>query len=167
MTRYYRVPTSFWGLAREWDERTRNLGLYLQTCEHRTGEGLFRLPLAYAAEDLRWTVAVVERHMALLGRAGFIKYDSTAQVVLLPNALETQSPSAPKQIEGAIKRLKAVPPTPLLCDLYTHANTHSNALANEMRKAFPTAFETVTSTHSSPLALTHTRSPSPTSEGPA
>lgn len=158
--RYHRVPETFWTLTRGWAEKTIILGLYLQTCKHRTTEGLYPLPLAYAAADLGWTPAVITRHLAILGRAGVVKYDSKAEVVLLPNALEIQAPKAPDPIKGAIRRLKEVPESPLLKDLYGYASTYSTAFAEAIREAFPVVTRVGTpgehsngksNSHSSPL----------------
>lgn len=133
MNRYNRVPTKFWVTTRGWEDKPRTFALYLYTCEHRTGEGLYRLPLAYAAADLGWTTPVAERQMSGLVRLDFVGYDANAEVVLLHDALEVQVPTG-NQIKGAIARLQALPATPLLCDLYAHANAHSNGLAEAMRK---------------------------------
>ena len=163
--RYHRVPETFWALAREhnWPEKTIILGLYVQTCKHRNTEGLYLLPLAYVSADLGWTPAVVERNMSQLGKAGFIKYDSRAELLLLPSALETQAPKAPMQIQGAISRLKYLPASPLLHDLYGYASTYSDGFADAIRVAFPVVTRVGTpngksngksDTHSSPLTRT-------------
>jgi hypothetical protein len=164
VTRYHRVPTSFWMLSRDWEDRLRNLGLYVQTCEHRTGEGLYRLPLAYVGADLAWPTGVPARQMRNLVTTGFVKYDERAEVVLLLDALKIQAPSTEKQILGAVTRLKAVPPTALLADLYSLANAHANGLAEAMRVGMgmeiEDALERVNSGrengHSNSLSLSHT-----------
>jgi hypothetical protein len=55
MIRYHRVDPHYWVLAKNWDDRTRNVGMYVQTCRHRVTEGLFELPKAYMAADLGYT----------------------------------------------------------------------------------------------------------------
>lgn len=167
MTRYHRVPESFWVLARSWEDRLRNLGLYVQTCKHRTGEGLYRLPLAYIAADLAWPSGVPAKQMRNLVSTGFVRYDERAEVVLLPSALEVQAPTTEKQIQGAITRLRDVPPTPLLADLYQLAASHANGLAEAMRMgmgmeiqdALERAESASLNGHSSSLSLTHTHTP--------
>ena len=146
--RYNRVPESYWVLARDWSERTRNLGLYLQTCKHRTGEGLYHLPIAYAASDLGWAVLVTQKHLNELVEAGFIGWDAKAEVVFLVTALEVQAPTTEKQIKGAIERLKQLPPTDLLSELHFQAQVHSNGFADSIRMAFPNACEWVPVSHS-------------------
>jgi hypothetical protein len=156
--RYNRVPESYWVLSRDWNERLRNLGLYVQTCRHRTGEGLYYLPLAYAADDLNWSLTVTQKHMKELVDREFIGWDSRAQVVLLVNALEVQAPTTEKQIKGAIERLKHLPPTDLLSELHFLAQVHSNGFADSIRMAFPNACEWVSNPHSNGGSATHSNS---------
>ena len=53
---YWRVTPAFWGDEKVagWNDDTRLLALYLLTCEHRTLEGLFRLPKGYIMADDLW-----------------------------------------------------------------------------------------------------------------
>lgn len=163
--RYHRVPEIFWALAREhnWPDKTVILGLYVQTCKHRTTEGLYSLPFPYVTGDLEWKTPIIEKAMGQLGKADFIRYDSRAEILLLPSALEMQAPKAPGQIEGAIRRLKYLPASPLIHDLYGYASTHASAFAEAMRVAFPAVTRVGTpsdysngkpDTHSSPLTRT-------------
>jgi len=131
--RYYRVSPQYWHHSRDWEDRLRLLGLYVQTCEHRTTEGLYRLPVAYIAADLGWPAKTVESKLADLQCVGFIKYDCKAEVLLLVNALETQAPSTDAQIKGAITRLASVPATPLLLALHDLAQVHASGLAEAIR----------------------------------
>lgn len=137
MIRYHRVDPHYWVLAKGWDDRTRNVGMYVQTCRHRVTEGLFELPKAYMAADLGYTAPQIARSLSVVVDAGLVKYDDDAEVILICNALAMQSPKTVKQIQGAISRLRMVPATPLLCDLHSHANAHSNAFADAIREAFP------------------------------
>lgn len=130
--RYYRVSPQYWHLSRDWDDRLRLLGLYAQTCEHRTTEGLYRLPLAYVAADLGWPIKTVEQKFADLQTTGYVKYDVRAEVLLLLDALEVQAPKTPDQVTGAMRRLKTVPSTPLLLDLHDLASRNAPALAEAL-----------------------------------
>jgi len=129
--RYNRLSQLYWPRARAWDERTRNLGAYLHTCRHSTGEGYYSLPVAYMADDLNWTSAVVTKSLRTLEDAGEIRFHDG--VVFVPEALEIQAPTTDKQITGAIARIRMVPVGPLLCVFYQHAVTHANGLAERMR----------------------------------
>lgn len=170
-TRYNRVPASFWTLSHDWGDKLQKLALYLQTCKHRTGEGLYLLPVAYAARDLGWNVSITEKLIGELAGLAFVSYDAKSEVVLLHNALEIQAPTTEKQIIGAIERLKELPATPLLCVLYRLAQVHSNGFADSIRMAFPNALEWVESNgrtvHSNSQSLAHAQSLSPTTEGQA
>lgn len=132
--RYYRVSPQYWHLSRDWEDRLRLLGLYVQTCEHRTTEGLYRLPLAYVNGDLGWPIKTVEHKLADLQTTGFIKYDAGAEVLLLLDALQVQPPTSEPQIKGAIARLRSVPATPLLLTLLDLAETHASGLAKAIRE---------------------------------
>jgi hypothetical protein len=136
MTRYNRVNPEFWTRAREWGDKTRVVGLYVLTTQHRSSEGLYSLPQPYIAADLRYAPAAVTAAMKALVEVEFIKYDDQAGVVFIPDALQLQAPTTPKQIQGAISRIRMVPRTPLLCDLYRVAATHANGLAAAMRDEF-------------------------------
>jgi hypothetical protein len=74
MRDYGKVYTLFWTsedvLAMTEDERT--LALYLLTCPHGNMLGCFRLPSAYASEDLKWTVERVSKGFSGLVAKGYI-----------------------------------------------------------------------------------------------
>lgn len=132
--RYYRVSPQFWHASAGWEDRIRLLGLYVQTCEHRTTEGLYRLPVAYIHGDLGWPAKTVEGKLADLECVGLIKYDAKAEVLLLLDALESQPPRTEPQVKGAMARLRTVPPTPLLAKLYDLAQAHASELAEAIRE---------------------------------
>lgn len=132
--RYYRVSPQYWHLSRDWEDRLRLLGLYVQTCEHRTTEGLYRLPVAYIAADLAWPAKTAEQKLADLATTGYIHYDDRAEVILVTDALEVQAPTTKDQVTGAIRRLRTVPATHLLLALYDLASTHSSGLAVAMQQ---------------------------------
>jgi hypothetical protein len=115
MARFYPISPLFWNdsKVKEWDEPTRNLALYLLTCEHRNLEGLYRLPYAYISADLDWPVEDVRERMATLIFSGFIHYDEAARVVFLPKALKYHSVTSENHVKGAINDLQAVPDTTL------------------------------------------------------
>lgn len=139
--RYNRLSQLYWQRARGWDERTRNLGAYLHTCRHSTGEGYYALPVAYMADDMNWTTAIVLKSLRVLEDAGEINYDVRRGVVLVPEALQVQAPTTDKQIKGAIARIRMVPASPLLCVFYQHAVTHSNGLAESIAKELHDSLE--------------------------
>jgi hypothetical protein len=137
VSRYFRVSPNYWHLASGWDDKTVIVGLYVQTCKHRHSEGLYHLPKEYIAGDLGYGASTVTKALKVLEGAGFVKYDKKASVILLMTALELQPPTTEKQVQGAIARIKTVPASPLLWDLYFHARSHSNGLANAIADVFP------------------------------
>jgi Mn-dependent DtxR family transcriptional regulator len=132
--RYNRLSQLYWPRARDWDEKTRNLGAYLHTCRHSTGEGYYALPVAYMADDMNWTVAIATKALKTLEDAGEVRFDPKAAVVLVPEALEVQAPTTEKQIKGAVARIRMVPLSYLLAEFYRLAVTHSNGLAEAIAK---------------------------------
>ena len=128
---YFRVGARVW--RKPWDEQTRTLAFYLLTCPHRTTEGLYYLPTAYALADLGWKPARLKKVLQQLVDEGFVQWDPDAQVVFLVNALAWQAPGTERHVTGAIRRLRAVPQTCLANDFWKQAECHAPALAN--RKA--------------------------------
>lgn len=84
------VRTRFW----EWAKRKRlssaerELALYLLTCPHGNSVGCFRLPAAYAADDLGWDVETVRQTVSKLFRIGFLKHEKASGWTWLPGYLE-------------------------------------------------------------------------------
>lgn len=137
-SRYYRVGPAIW--LEPWDDDTRHVAFYVLTCEHRTTEGLFRMPIEYAIADMRWPARRFKRAFHELQRCGFIAYDQDAHVLLIEKALQWQSPENPNQVKAAIKALASLPPSPLLRRFAALAQTYSERLAVAMREEFPEVF---------------------------
>lgn len=144
--RYYRVSPEFWTDHR-WDDDTRLAGLYILTCPHRTTEGIFRLPLDYAASDLAWTVKRFRKAFERLRADGFIEYDDDAQVCLIVKALRWQAPTNPNQVKAAMKALSSLPPTPLLDRFGSLAERHAERLSDEFRHVFGVASQNGSKVH--------------------
>lgn len=131
-----------WALRHGLDDSARCLGAYLLTCEHRTFEGLYRLPSAYAIADLGWTRETYDKAFAKLVAEGFVLGDDAADVVFLVNALEYRQPRGAKQIAGAINALKRLPSTGLLRNLYDAAKEYAEDFADAIEGVFPTVSDT-------------------------
>lgn len=132
MRAYFRVGPSFWTDHASWDDDARLLALYILTCPHRTTEGLFRLPKAYAMDDLRWSSQRFAKPFQQLLTDGFIKYDEDASICWIVNALKWQSPENPNQARAAAKALVSLPKTPLLREFLTVAQTLCERLMKEL-----------------------------------
>lgn len=135
---YYRIGSSVWREYRHDDERI--MAFYLLTCEHRTTEGLFLLPLGYIPTDLGWTPKRTRKAFEAIVDSGLVRYDSDAQVCWIVKALKWQHPVNPNQVTSALRKLVALPETELLDRLYESAVAHAERLAEGMRKQFPEQF---------------------------
>jgi len=128
------------------------LALYLLTCEHRTTEGLYRLPREYMAADLPdgWTLARVTASLAQLVSQGFVQYDDKARVVFLPKAMKYQRPDNGNQQTAAIRNLENLPPTMLSDGFFEAAATYCESFSQALSKAFP---QGLSQGYGDPLAL--------------
>lgn len=135
--RYWRVSPKFWTDAEEWSDDTRLLALYVLTCEHRTTEGLFRLPLKYMAADLGWSVERVSEAFAQLLKEGFVQHDPDRSLVLIVNAMKYQSPENPNQVKHALRMLETVPNESPLTSTFKGL---AERLCPRLAKALPEGF---------------------------
>jgi hypothetical protein len=128
---YQRVYPKFWLDMRGQSTETKLAGLYVLTSKHRATEGLYHLPLAYAADDIEMSLRKVERAFELLADQGLIAYDPETQIVLIRKALTYpgQAPATDKQVAGAMRVIEHLPPTPLREALVEMATTHAPRFA--------------------------------------
>jgi hypothetical protein len=145
---YSRVYAEIWDEA--WSEEERYAAFYFLTCRHRNTEGLYRLPMSYATEDMEWSRAKLDRAMRGLVGHGFIAYDSTAKVVLIVKAIGRQVPVGPKQIAGAVKAVRGVPASRLDIPFLKGIEGVSKEFAIGLREAMPNRFDSSFSSSSSP-----------------
>ena len=124
---YHRVYESIW--LEPWTEKQRYLALYLLTCKHRTFEGIYHLPLPYAASDLRWPVKQVASNLAGLEADGFAQYDRSAEVIWVVKALKRQTPND-NQVRAAARKIHGLPANTLLESFLTVAQNLCPKLAD-------------------------------------
>lgn len=138
---YARVCPSIWQESKRkgWGQDENLLALYLLTCPHKTTEGLFELPLAYALADLpsTWNRGRFKRAMDTLMEAGFVEYDWDSSVVLIPDAMRHQRPDAPGQVTAAIRKIAALPETRLWSRFMDSAQRYAPALHETLLDHFP------------------------------
>lgn len=137
-----------------WNRRVLGLGkdvvivyVYLLTNKHRNSEGLYHLPIAYMLGDLGGLDLdedAIRAALEALQDEALIYFDASVDVVFIPDALLLQPPASPKQLEGAIRKLRDVPRTPLLHKLYERAlaycgeeNKAGESLPKKLIEAFP------------------------------
>lgn len=130
MAHFFAVSPLFWDDEKvtSWNDAKQKLALYLLTCKHRNLEGLYVLPIAYAAEDCGWSVGKVSKYIAELQAEGFCQYDEAAKVVLLPKALDYYQPKSKPQLKGALADLAKVPATALKDRFMAEAETRAPEL---------------------------------------
>lgn len=134
---YYRVSPKFWVDSETWADDTKLLGLYILTCEHRTVEGLFRLPLNYMAGDLGWPRERLAEPLAELLAEGFIEHDPERSLVLIVNAMKYQCPQNPNMVTHALRLLAPIPPdSPLTSTFKRLAERYCQRLAERLPEGF-------------------------------
>ena len=113
--KFAQVSPQFWTdpVVAQWNDAQQKLALYLLTCPHRNLQGLYRLSIRYAAEDLGWSEQKTKRTLERLIEDGFAEYDDDAKVVFLPRTLAYYMPKSEAQVKGAVAALATVPATPL------------------------------------------------------
>lgn len=109
MRDYGKVHTSFWAspTMQNLDSDARLLALYLLTSPHSTMIGAFRLPDAYACEDLGWTSERFRNGLETL--SGFVEYDSATKWVWIRKYLTFNRPENPNQWKAADKLAASIP----------------------------------------------------------
>ena len=85
MRDYGRVFSAFWqsAEARSFSEDGRTMALYLLTSPHANLIGCYRLPDAYAADDLQWSLERVSKGFAELQSKGFASRDNGTKWVFI------------------------------------------------------------------------------------
>lgn len=87
----------------------RLLAAYLLTSPHTAMTGAFRLPDAYACEDLNWTTERLRNGFETLSGIGFIKYSEGARWVWIVKFLQFNKLANPNMVKAAIKMAEAIP----------------------------------------------------------
>lgn len=84
MRDYGRIACAFWQdkKVRGLPEDGRTMLLYLLTCPHANLIGCFRLPDAYAADDLQWEPSRVRTALAILASYGMVVRDDDNWLVI-------------------------------------------------------------------------------------
>lgn len=111
MRDYGKIHTRFWAsdTLRDLDSDAKLLALYLLTSPHTTMLGAFRLPDAYACEDLGWVSERFRNGLETLSGAGFSKHDPKTRWVWIVKFLEWNRPENPNQWKSVGKLVAAIP----------------------------------------------------------
>lgn len=108
---YGRVESTFWQSEsiRALPEDGRTLALYLLTCPHGNLLGAFRLPTAYASDDLKWEVPRLLAAFDALSGSGFVTRDPNSQWVVIHEFLKWNPWENPNVAKSAEKVFGTVP----------------------------------------------------------
>lgn len=111
MRDYGKVHTSFWSskTLRGLDSDAKVLALYLLTSPHTHMAGVFRLPAAYACEDLGWVAERLENGFKTLSDAGWLRRCSQTCWVWIINFAKFNPPDNPNQAKAVAKQIALVP----------------------------------------------------------
>lgn len=111
MRDYGKVHTGFWAsdTLRDLDADAKLLAIYLLTSPHTTMLGAFRLPDAYACEDLGWTPERLRNCFETLSEVGFSNYCEKTKWVWVIKFLDFNRPENPNQWKAVAKLAAAIP----------------------------------------------------------
>jgi hypothetical protein len=111
MRDYGKIHTSFWSseTLRDLDTDAKLLAAYLLTSPHTTMIGAFRLPDAYACEDLGWTSERLRNGFETLSEAGFSIYCEKTKWVWVVKFMDFNRPENPNQWKAAAKLAAQIP----------------------------------------------------------
>lgn len=119
MREYGRVYSSFWQSQdiRELSEDGRTMAIYLMTCPHANLIGCFRLPDAYAADDLQWSSERVREGFVELEDKGFATRDEGSKWLVIHKYLKWNAFENGNVAIAASKAFDQVPSIPLKAKL--------------------------------------------------
>lgn len=140
---YTKIHDTFWT-----DAKVNRLGsqiklayLYLLTSPHRNLLGLYRLPVAYMAFDLRWDPEDAKEAVRILESEGFITYDRGSSFVLVKRFLKHNRLENPNQTKAALAKLKEIGSNPLLGVLATAIDGIDDPYLEPLRNRLETLLE--------------------------
>lgn len=115
---YTKTNSSIWVEMKQdgLSDRAKLLMNYLMTNDHRNVIGVYRIPYAYAASDLGWSIETVSKGFGELIDKGYIQYDDRVEMVLIYTFLEHNPLENPNVIKSAVKLVEKLPKTVLLSD---------------------------------------------------
>ncbi|NKJ21991.1 hypothetical protein [Dyella sp. SG609] len=111
MRDYGKIHTSFWSseTLAGLDTDGRLLAVYLLTSPHTNASGAFRLPEAYACEDLGWSTERLLNSFETLSSANFAKRCAKTKWVWVCKFHEWNKPDNPNIRKAIVKSIEAIP----------------------------------------------------------
>lgn len=143
MREYGKVYSSFWQSpeVRAMSEDGRTLALYLLTTPHGSMLGAFRMPDAYAAEDLQWPLERVSEGFRNLIESQFLTRDEATKWLILPKFLKWNQFDNPNVAKAAHRALEQVPDGHIKQQLAAAILEFGAHLSEPFRKACETLSE--------------------------
>lgn len=111
MRDYGKVHTGFWSsdTLRDCDADAKLLALYLLTSPHTHQAGVFRLPPAYACDDLGWDAERLDNGFGTLTNKGWLTRCKRTGWVWIRNFGKFNQPDNPNQRKAVDKQIALVP----------------------------------------------------------
>ncbi|RWQ41858.1 MAG: hypothetical protein EOS21_11870 [Mesorhizobium sp.] len=105
MREYSKVSPKIWRSPRfrSQTDDSRLFYIYLLTCEHQSSAGCFRLPDAYAAENLNWPIERVGMARAPLLASELVEHDSETYEYFIPLWFRHNPTTNPKHVQGVVR----------------------------------------------------------------
>ena len=118
--RYQKIYVQIWNDEKfiELSEPSKIFFLYLLTSPHSNLIGAFVIKKGYIAEDLKWSIARVDKAIKELVRDELILFDVKVSVVAVSNYLKYNPLENPNQFTGAVKIYKSLPRTSILSSVF-------------------------------------------------
>ena len=120
-------------------EDEQALFLYLITSPHSNLLGIYLIAVEYMAADKNWKSDRTKEALDGLTETGFLKYDESRCVILIPSWFEHNTLTSPNQLKKALAELSEVPKTPLLLELKAILNAMPNGILDAIADAIPNA----------------------------
>jgi len=134
MRDYGSIRTQFW-IADDishLSDQAKLLALYLLSGPHTNMLGCFRLPPGYIAEDLRWSIEVVNKALNELYDAAFINYDKKSHWLVVQQFLKWNPVENPNQAKKIVKLFSKIPmKTTIFQTIVDALLNHTKYLENE------------------------------------
>lgn len=152
--RYQKIYVQIWNDEKfiELSEPSKIFFLYLLTSPHSNLIGAFVIKRGYIAEDLKWSIARVDKAIKELVRDELILFDVKVSVVAVSNYLKYNPLENPNQFIGATNIYKTLPKTSILSSIFNTLTT----LSERFNKPFEGASKPEAVTDSETEAVTAT-----------
>lgn len=111
MRNYGNIHASFWTSKTigALSDDGRMLAVYLLTSPHANMLGCFRLPTAYACEDIRWSPERLEKGFEELSRNGFVTVNAESKWIVIEKFLKWNPFENPNVGKAAAKMYAQIP----------------------------------------------------------